>query len=262
MRATRRSSRATISTNMPMATWFARTEIPSDQASAGVGYDVYNLTQRQLRDVVAGAPATSQVGGLYQSFMDEARVDALGAKPLMADHRSVLPRSRIKAEMARFMGATQGTFGATVVERQPYADTADPTVNVLWMGQGGFGPARTRLLSGLTGFKPQRDAYRAYIARTLKMTGSTPTRARPPPTRSWRSKPTLPKSAGRSPTAATSARSTIRCRRLSSPLTHRGSTGARGLRALALIRKSVSSSTKRRRSATSRRFMRRRRSTR
>ena len=52
--------------------WFARTEIPADQASAGVDYDVYNLTQRQLRQLVTGAPAASQVGGLYQSFIDEA----------------------------------------------------------------------------------------------------------------------------------------------------------------------------------------------
>ncbi|MDP3783225.1 MAG: M13 family metallopeptidase, partial [Sphingopyxis sp.] len=150
--------------------WFARTEIPSDQASAGVGYDVYNLTQRQLRNVVASAPATSQVGGLYQSFMDEARVDALGAKPLMADIAAVAA-IKDKAEMARFMGATQGTFGSTVVSGSPYADTADPTVNVLWLGQAGIGlPDRDYYLTD--GFKPQRDAYRAYIARTLKMVGN------------------------------------------------------------------------------------------
>ena len=150
--------------------WFARTEIPSDQASAGVGYDVYNLTQRQLRNVVAGAPATSQVGGLYQSFMDEARVDALGTKPLMADIAAVAA-IKDKAEMARFMGATQGTFGSTVVSGSPYADTADPTVNVLWLGQAGIGlPDRDYYLTD--GFKPQRDAYRAYIARTLKMVGN------------------------------------------------------------------------------------------
>src|SRR3546814_12698289 len=66
-------------------TWFRNTQIPGDQASAGVDYAVYNLTQRQLRALVTGAPATSQVGGLYQSFMDEARVEALGARPLMAE---------------------------------------------------------------------------------------------------------------------------------------------------------------------------------
>ena len=71
--------------------WFARTEIPADQASAGVDYDVYNLTQRQLRQVVTGAAGTSQVGGLYQSFADEARVaagvreDRLGRPALMGE---------------------------------------------------------------------------------------------------------------------------------------------------------------------------------
>ena len=150
--------------------WFARTEIPADQASAGVGYDVYNLSQRQLRQLVTSAPATSQVGGLYQSFMDEARVEALGTKPLMADVAAVAAIKDKKA-MARFMGGTQGTFGSTIVSGGPYADTADPTVNVLWLGQAGLGlPERDYYLSD--SFKPQRDAYRAYIARMMKMVGN------------------------------------------------------------------------------------------
>lgn len=150
--------------------WFARTDIPADQASAGVDYDVYNLTQRQLRAVVAGAPATSQVGGLYQSFMDEARVQALGTKPLMTDIAAVAA-IKDKAAMARFMGGTQATFGATVISGGPYADTNDPTVNVLWLGQDGLGlPEREYYLSD--DFKPQRDAYRAYVARTMKAIGN------------------------------------------------------------------------------------------
>lgn len=150
--------------------WFAKTEIPADQASAGVDYDVYNLTQRQLRQVVTGAPGTSQVGGLYQSFTDEARVEALGAKPLMADLAHVAA-IKDKAEMARFMGASQGAFGMTIVGGGPYADTDDPTVNVLWLGQGGLGlPEREYYLDDQ--FKPQRDAYRAYVVRTLGLTGA------------------------------------------------------------------------------------------
>ena len=150
--------------------WFARTEIPADQASAGVDYDVYNLTQRQLRQLVTGAPATSQVGGLYQSFMDEKRVAQLGTKPLMADIAAVAA-IKDKSEMARFMGASQGSFGASIVGGGPYADPDTPTVNVLWLGQGGIGlPDRDYYLND--SFKPQRDAYRAYIARTMKMIGN------------------------------------------------------------------------------------------
>jgi putative endopeptidase len=150
--------------------WFARTEIPADQASAGVDYDVYNLTQRQLRQLVTGAPATSQVGGLYQSFMDEKRVAQLGTKPLMADIDAVAA-IKDKSEMARFMGASQGSFGASIVGGGPYADPDTPTVNVLWLGQGGIGlPDRDYYLND--SFKPQREAYRAYIARTMKMIGN------------------------------------------------------------------------------------------
>jgi putative endopeptidase len=149
--------------------WFARTEIPADQASAGVDYDVYNLTQRQLRQLVTGAPATSQVGGLYQSFMDETRVEALGAKPLLADIAAV-QAIKDRTEMARFMGASQGAFGVSIVGGGPYADSNDPTRNVLWLGQGGIGlPDRDYYLND--SFKPQRDAYRAYIVRTMKMIG-------------------------------------------------------------------------------------------
>ncbi|ENY82568.1 M13 family metallopeptidase [Sphingopyxis sp. MC1] len=150
--------------------WFARTEIPADQASAGVDYDVYNLTQRQLRQLVTGAPATSQVGGLYQSFMDEKHVAQLGTKPLMADIAAVAA-IKDKSEMARFMGASQGSFGASIVGGGPYADPDTPTVNVLWLGQGGIGlPDRDYYLND--SFKPQREAYRAYIARTMKMIGN------------------------------------------------------------------------------------------
>ncbi|QUM74291.1 M13 family metallopeptidase [Sphingopyxis granuli] len=149
--------------------WSARTEIPADQPSAGVDYDVYNLTQRQLRQLVTGAPATSQLGGLYQSFMDEARVEALGRKPLMVDIARVRAIGD-KSAMARFMGQSQGAFGFSVVSGEPYADSADPTTNVLWLGQSGLGlPDREYYLSD--DFQAQRDAYRAYIVRTMTMIG-------------------------------------------------------------------------------------------
>ena len=76
-----------------------------------------------------------------------------------------------KAEMARFMGRSQGAFGASIVGGEPYADTGDPTMNVLWLGQGGIGlPDREYYLSDE--FKAQHDAYRAYIARTMRMVGN------------------------------------------------------------------------------------------
>jgi putative endopeptidase len=149
--------------------WNAKTEIPADQASAGVDYDVYNLTQDQLRAVVSKAPANGQIGALYQSFMDEARVEQLDAKPLMADLAKI-DAVGSHDEMTRFMGSTQGRFGISIVGGSPYADPDTPTMNSLWFGSGGLGlPDRDYYLTD--GFKPQREAYRAYIARTLAAVG-------------------------------------------------------------------------------------------
>jgi len=149
--------------------WRAKTEIPADQPSAGVDYDVYNLTQDQLRAVVSQASADSQIGALYQSFMDEAQVEQVDAKPLMADLAKVDAISSID-EMTRFMGTTQGRFGISIVGPGPYADPDTPTINTLWVGSGGLGlPDRDYYLTD--SFKPQRDAYRAYIVRTLGMIG-------------------------------------------------------------------------------------------
>jgi putative endopeptidase len=155
--------------NYANGAWRAKTEIPADQASAGVGYDVYNLTQDQLRAVVSKAPKNSKIGALYASFMDEARLEQLDAKPLMADLAKVDAISS-KGEMARFMGQSQGRFGISIVGGSPYADPDTPTMNTLWLGSGGLGlPDRDYYLK--ESFKPQRDAYRAYIVRTLGMIG-------------------------------------------------------------------------------------------
>ena len=42
--------------------WKARTEIPADQPMTGVGFDVFNRTQAQIRALIEQAPPTSQLG--------------------------------------------------------------------------------------------------------------------------------------------------------------------------------------------------------
>src|SRR5215469_16194901 len=69
--------------------WKRRTEIPADQASTGVGYDVFNRSQAQIRTIIEQAPSTSQLGGMYRSFMNEAGVEARDDKPLQTDLKRV-----------------------------------------------------------------------------------------------------------------------------------------------------------------------------
>jgi len=149
--------------------WRARTAIPADQNSISSFYDIYNLTLEQKKYVIASQGADTQIGGLYRSFMDEARVEAVGDAPLRAELAKVaaLPD---RAALARYMGASAGAFGIALVDLSIDADPADPSTNILWMSQGGLGlPDRDYYLKAE--FKPKLDAYKAYVARQLGLAG-------------------------------------------------------------------------------------------
>jgi putative endopeptidase len=149
--------------------WSRKTEIPADQGSTGVGYDLYNLSQAQIRAIIDHAPATSQLGGMYRSFMDEAAVDALDDKPLRPDLQRVAA-IKDKEAFTRLMAATNAAFGLTLFGPGVGPDPATPAVNTVFLGQAGLGlPDRDYYLTAT--FKPQLDAYRAYIERTFSMIG-------------------------------------------------------------------------------------------
>ena len=149
--------------------WKAKTEIPADQPSTGVGFDVYNRTQAEIRGIIEKAPADSQLGAMYHSFMDEAALERLDDKPLQQDLKEVAAITDV-AGMTRYMGRTTGAFGITLFGVGAAPDPAHPVVNTLFMGQSGLGlPDRDYYLND--NFKRQRDAYRAYVERLFTMIG-------------------------------------------------------------------------------------------
>ena len=149
--------------------WEARTEIPADQGSAGVGYDVYNRSQDQLRTLIDTAEPSTQIGALFKSFTNEAKVEAVDDAPLKVDLAKIAA-IKTKAEFAVAMGHTQGGFGSAIFSLDIYPDAKNPELNTLYIGQSGLGlPDRDYYLT--EGFKPQLAAYTAFIARALKMAG-------------------------------------------------------------------------------------------
>jgi len=149
--------------------WLSKTEIPADKPSIGSFYEVFDLTQDQMKALVTSAPATSKYGAMYQSFMDEGRVEQLGLAPLKADLAKVAA-IKTKADFARHMGVTNGAFGSSIYAFDLEPDTADAKMNSLYLYQAGLGmPNRDYYLK--PEFKKQRDAYRAYVERTFKAIG-------------------------------------------------------------------------------------------
>ena len=149
--------------------WVDATVIPSDRASTGTFYDLREQTQDQLKALITKAQPGTKVASFYSSFMNEKKLEAIGLAPLKRDLLAVTA-IKTKAQFARFMGTTNGRFGTSVVDMGIDADTANPNLNVLQLGQGGLGlPEREYYFADQ--FKKQRDAYRAYIVRTMTMLG-------------------------------------------------------------------------------------------
>lgn len=148
--------------------WMDATDIPADKSSNGVGSDLNDRNQEQLRAIVAGSPADSQIGAFYKSYMDEARLEQLDAAPLKADLDRIAA-IKTKVEFTKSMSDSFTGFGGTLFAAGVIPDPANPTTNIAYLGTSGMGlPDRDYYL--LDKYKPQRDAYRAYIQRTLELT--------------------------------------------------------------------------------------------
>ena len=151
-------------------TWLKNTQIAADKPEAGAFYDLYDSNQSQLKELIANAPEGSKAGALYKSMMDEARVEALGLTPLKADLAKIAA-IKTKAQMAHYMGTTDGHFGSSLFGFYLQPDTADASMNQVNMLQSGLGlPNRDYYLK--PDFRKQRDAYSAYLERTFRNIGT------------------------------------------------------------------------------------------
>ncbi|MGZ2412089.1 putative endopeptidase [Sphingomonas sp. F9_3S_D5_B_2] len=149
--------------------WLAKTEIPADKPEVGSFYELFDLTQDQMKTLVTNAPAGSKYGAMYQSMMDENRLETLGLAPLKADLAQVAAL-KTKSDFARHMGETDRGFGSSIFFFDLEPDTANAKMNAVYLYQAGLGmPNRDYYLKPQ--FKPQRDAYRAYVERTFRAIG-------------------------------------------------------------------------------------------
>ena len=151
-------------------TWLAKTQISPDHPQVSSFYNLYDLSQEQLKDLITDAPADSKTGALYKSMMDEAAAEAAGLTPLKKDLAKIAA-IKTKAAMARHMGMTDHHFGSSLFGFYLQPDTADASMNEVNLLQSGLGmPNRDYYLEDQ--FKPQREAYRAYLERTFRNIGT------------------------------------------------------------------------------------------
>nr|WP_267869577.1 M13-type metalloendopeptidase [Massilia agrisoli] len=161
--------------------WLKATEIPADKSSWGSFAKLRDDTQPQLLALIEaaqkdkGAKAgseTRKIGDMYASFMDEARLEKLGYKPLTGELQRIRGMRDKKAVPAMIAHLSQ--IGVPV----PYGiyvgqDARESTRYAAYVTQSGLGmPDRDYYLKkDDEKLAKTRAAYEKHVEKTLAMAG-------------------------------------------------------------------------------------------
>ncbi|MGH3547307.1 MAG: M13 family metallopeptidase [Pseudonocardiaceae bacterium] len=159
--------------------WVRTTQIPADRSGYGAFQKVDDQAQQQLRTIVedsaarhgtAGSP-DQQIGDFYASFMDTARLDALGAAPLRASMARI-DALTTPTDVVRYLGAsaadgTPGPIGLSIDQ-----DSRNASAYIPGVSQSGLTlPNRDYYLKTDPEYVTIRDQFRTYAERVLGLAG-------------------------------------------------------------------------------------------
>ena len=157
-------------------TWLRDVPIPPDRASYGVDSMMTEHSLLQQRDLIEAGqissdPEARKVSDLYSSYMNEARVERLGIKPLHAELQLAASIKRA-SDIGPLMGQLDRIGIASPIATAVRPDSKHSSQYAFWITQSGLGlPDRDYYLSGdarLVGF---RIKYREHVEKMLHLLG-------------------------------------------------------------------------------------------
>jgi endothelin-converting enzyme/putative endopeptidase len=169
--------------------WIKNTQIPPDRAGVDVWTKLGDLSNQRMADLIAeiaksNAPAgseTRKVADLYNSYMDEAGIEAKGVTPLQS-HLDGIAAIHDKKELAHALGETLRAD----VDALNNTNYHTPNLFGLWVApgfndsdhytgylmQGGVQlPDREYYLSDAESMGKVRSQYATHVAVMLKLAG-------------------------------------------------------------------------------------------
>jgi len=176
--------------------WIKRTEIPADRARIGVFTKLDEVSSKRTADLIQeaakqNAPAGSgarKIADLYNSYMDEAGIEARGLaplKPILDEIAGIKDKKALAYALGKTLRAdvdalnntnfhTPNLFGLWVAPG--FNDSEHYTAYLL---QGGVQmPDREYYLADNDRMKKVREAYQAHVAAMFKLAGLDESEAR------------------------------------------------------------------------------------
>ena len=161
-------------------TWLKNTEIPADKSNYGAFTKLYDDSQLAMRTIIETAAKKEgkvagtdeqKLGDFYNSYMNEAAIEALGVKPISAD-LTAIAAIKDATELATSFGQLQGMGVSIPLGWYVNNDAKNSTQYAVYLGQSGLGlPDRDYYIKDDEKSKSIRDAYVAYVKDMLTLAG-------------------------------------------------------------------------------------------
>lgn len=156
-------------------TWLDHAQIPADKPAVSFRLQMTDRAEARIHDLLEAAKdkqpsdLEGKAGTFYHAFMDETRVNALGAKPL-EPLLAGLRGAKTRDAQAALMGRSNADFEASLFNVYVDVDLKDPKHYAVYLSQAGLGlPDRDYYLK--PEFAAQKTKYEAYVGQLLKLSG-------------------------------------------------------------------------------------------
>jgi len=157
-------------------TWLRDTPIPPDRSAYGVDSMMAERSLLEQRELIEGTanstdPEARKVHDLYESFMDEARIERDGFKPLAAELERIASARNVHA-IGPLLAHLDRIGVSTPIGTYVSPDSKKSTEYAFWLTQGGLGlPDRDYYLSDDAKLVEFRRQYRGHVERMLRLLG-------------------------------------------------------------------------------------------
>ncbi len=162
--------------------WLEATTIPPDRSRYGSFHELADAAEIAARAILeecaqaAEGTEARKIGDLYASFLDEERVEALGAAPIavsLAEVAAAADLDELVSLLGRLERSEVGGFYGAFVDQDP----GDPERYRILLEQGGISlPDESYYRE--EHFASVREAFVAHVARSLALAGLSDTEAR------------------------------------------------------------------------------------
>ncbi|MFC9772837.1 MULTISPECIES: M13 family metallopeptidase [unclassified Pseudarthrobacter] len=157
--------------------WLKATEIPDDRPLEGTFTALRDGSELAVRDIIEEAAAKGdeasgierKIGGLYNSFMDEAAAEAKGIDPIRQRLDDVYA-SGSASDLVALAGRLFRSDVGGLFYIYPAPDAGNPDRVLLYTGQGGLGLPDESYYRDEK-FAPTVAAYRTHVATMLALAG-------------------------------------------------------------------------------------------